>query len=341
MNTKMTRAPSLYPTLIFETLTAYRRTAALRAAIELDVFTAIAAGADTVGALAHHCAASERGMRILCDCLVVLGFLAKDGGRYALTPESAQFLDRRSPLYMGTLADFLNSPLISRGFDEVAAAVRKGGTALDDAGTLDPDHPVWVEFARGMAPRAALTSDLLAGAVDLDPNTSHRILDVGAGHGLFGIAIAKRCPTAEVVAVDWGAVLQVAVENARAAGVSERFHTVPGSAFDADLGSGYDLVLLMNFLHHFDAPACDRLLRRIDAALAPGGRAITLDFMPNEDRVSPPSAAFFSLAMLVTTPSGDAYTFGDYERMFRRAGFARSELRPLLPSPQHVVVSFK
>ncbi len=337
----MAGAAELYPTLIFETLTAYRRTAALRGAIELEVFTAIAEGADTIGALARRCRASERGIRILCDCLVVLGFLTKSADRYALSPESAAFLDRRSPLYMGTLADFLNSPTISRGFDCVAAAVRKGGTVIDEAGTLDPDHPVWVEFARGMAPRAALTADLLADALTLDADRPCRVLDIGASHGLFGIAIAKRYPCAQIVAVDWRNVLQVADENARAAGVRERVHLLPGSGFSVDFGDGYDLVLLMNFLHHFGAGACGQLLRRIHGALRPAGCALALDFMPDEDRVSPPSAAFFSLAMLVTTPQGDAYTFGDYARMFQEAGFARSELRPLPPSPQRVVVSFK
>jgi SAM-dependent methyltransferase len=337
----MTAPAELYPTLVFETLTAYRRTAALRAAIELDVFTPIAEGADTVGALAQRCRASERGVRILCDCLVVLGFLKKGADRYALTPESATFLDRRSPLYMGTLADFLNSPTISRGFDAVAAAVRKGGTVIDAAGTLDPEHPVWVEFARGMAPRAALTADLLADTLTLDADHPWRVLDIGASHGLFGIAIARRCPEAHIVAVDWHNVLQVADENARAAGVRDRVRLLPGSGFTVDFGDGYDLVLLMNFLHHFDARACGQLLRKIHAALRPDGRALALDFMPNEDRVSPPAAAFFSLAMLVTTPQGDAYTFGDYARMFQEAGFARSELQPLPPSPQRVVVSFK
>jgi len=336
----MTDNGLLYPTLIFDTLTAYRQTAALRGAIDLDVFTAIAEGAATVAALAQRCRASERGIRVLCDCLVVLGFLTKDADRYVLSAESAAFLDRRAPLYMGTLADFLNSPTISRGFEDVAAAVRKGG-AIDDAGTLGPDHPVWVEFAHGMAPRAALTGDLLADAVALDATRTCRVLDIGASHGLFGIAVAKRFARAEIVAVDWENVLQVANENARAAGVGDRFCALQGSAFTVDFGGGYDLVLLMNFLHHFDLSTCDRLLRKVHAALLPGGCVLSLDFMPNEDRVSPPAAAFFSLAMLVTTPHGDAYTFGDYERMFRRAGFARSELRPLPPSPQRVVLSFK
>src|SRR5260370_36515034 len=119
-----------------------------------------------------------------------------------------------------------------------------------------------------------------------------------------------------MVAVAWPAVLEVAKETARAAGVSSRYTARAGSAFEADLGEGYDFVLLTNIFHHFDKPTCEKLMRRVHAALKPGGRAITLEFGPNEDRVTPPTAAAFSLIMLANTDAGDAYTFAEYEKMF-------------------------
>jgi hypothetical protein len=96
-----------------------------------------------------------------------------------------------------------------------------------------------------------------------------------------------------------------------------------------DFGSDYDFVLITNFLHHFDAAAIETLMRKIRVALASGGVAVTLDFVPNEDRVSPPRAAGFGMMMLGMTPAGDSYTFSEYERMFRNAGFSSNELRPL------------
>src|SRR5206468_379909 len=104
-------------------------------------------------------------------------------------------------------------------------------------------------------------------------------------------------------------------------GVGARVQLRPGDAFTTDFGTGWDLVLLTNFLHHFDPPTCERLLAKTRAALAPGGRAVAVEFVPDEDRISPPEAAAFSLVMLATTPAGDAYTFREYEGMFRRAGF--------------------
>jgi 2-polyprenyl-3-methyl-5-hydroxy-6-metoxy-1,4-benzoquinol methylase len=136
-------------------------------------------------------------------------------------------------------------------------------------------------------------------------------------------------------------VLEVAKANAAKAGVSARYTTLPGSAFETDFGGGYDIVLLTNFLHHFDLATCEKLLRKIHAALKPGGRAVTLEFVPNEDRVSPATAAAFSMVMLGTTEAGDAYTFSEFDRMFHNAGFSRSELHAIGPFPTRVILSHK
>src|SRR6478609_5030778 len=83
--------------LFFATANAYQRAAALKAAVELELFTAIGEGCATPAELARRCKAAERGVRILADFLVVIGFLTKREGRYGLTPDAATFLDRRSP----------------------------------------------------------------------------------------------------------------------------------------------------------------------------------------------------------------------------------------------------
>src|SRR5258708_34540759 len=123
----------------------------------------------------------------------------------------------------------------------------------------------------------------------------------------------KKNPQAKIVPVDGPVVLKVAKQTARAAGVSSRYTARAGSAFDADLGEGYDFALLTNIFHHFDKPTCEKLMRRVHAALKPGGRAITLEFVPNEDRVTPPTAAAFSLIMLANTNADDTYTCTEHE----------------------------
>jgi len=328
------------PALLFDTLNAHQRTEAIKTSIELGLFTEIAQGKTTVAEIAKACDASERGTRILCDYLVIMGFLTKQDGAYGLTPDSAMFLDKRSPAYMGTVTEFILSPHVIDNFDHLTEAVKKGGSA-GETQSLEPEHPMWVKFARAMAPMMAMPAQQLAPLVDPAANQKLKVLDLAAGHGLYGLAFAKRNPNAEVTAVDWANVLEVAKENAQFFGASDRYHTIPGSAFDVDYGTDYDIILLTNFLHHFDPPTCETLLRKIHSALKDGGRAVTLEFVPNEDRVTPPQAAAFSMMMLGATPAGDAYTFSEFEEMFRKAGFTRSELHELPPTIERVVVSYK
>ena len=329
------------PELIFSTMQSYQRSAALKGAIELDVFTGIGEGATTAKALAARSQATERGMRILCDYLVINGLLTKSGANYGLTPDAALFLDRRSPACMGGMVTFLLSPAVTDWLHDVAKMVRKGGTLHEGQGTVEPENPMWVDFARSMVPLMAPAAEEIAVLIGADQGQKWKVLDIAAGHGIFGVTIARHNPNAEIVAVDWGSVLAVAKENAESAGVAARFRQLPGSAFDVDYGSGYDIALLTNFLHHFDPPTCEGLLRKVHGALKPGGRAVTLEFVPNEDRVTPPLAASFSMQMLAGTPSGDAYTFAEFDGMFRRAGFAGSEIHQLKRSPEQVIISRK
>jgi ubiquinone/menaquinone biosynthesis C-methylase UbiE len=329
--------PQTTPAAIFETLNRYQHSMALKGAIDLELFTHIAQGATTPAAIAARCDASERGVRILCDFLTIVGFLTKTGEGYGLTQDSALFLNKRSPAYMGTIANFLVSEGALASFRDVAALVRKGG-ALTGSRSMEPENDLWVDFARSMTPISTFSAQLLAAIVS-QPEHKLKVLDIAAGHGMFGISVALRNPAAEIFAVDWKKVLEVAEDNASRAGVSDRFHTIAGSAFEVDLGSGYDLVLIPNFLHHFDAATNVGLLKRIRRAMNPNARLATLEFVPHDDRVSPPIAASFSMMMLARTENGDAYTFRELDQMFREAGFGNSRMQDLEPSPQRLILT--
>lgn len=334
-------AAQLTPERIFNTLNAYQQTSALKAAIEMDIFTSIADGANAPAALAAKTGASERGVRILCDYLTILGFLNKEVSRYSLTQESAIFLNRHSPACLASLVGFLGSGRIKGAFHALTEAVRKGGAADDEGDNTKPNEEYWINFAKSMAPMTVPSAEFIAGLTGAAEGKPCRVLDIAAGHGMYGITMARRNPNAQITGLDWPGVLQVAQENAAKLGVAGRYTTRPGSAFDTDLGVGYDFVLLTNFFHHFDPPTCEKLMRKVHASLKPGGKAITLEFVPNEDRITPPTAAAFSLIMLATTDAGDAYTLAEYEKMFRNAGFSKTTLHPVPDMPQQVLVSEK
>jgi SAM-dependent methyltransferase len=319
-------------------LQAHQRTAALKAAIDLDVFRAVGEGPGDVASIARHCAASERGIRILCDFLTVYGVLVKEEGRYRHSPASAAFLDPRSPSSLASIAQFLSNPDMREPYDRLAEIVRAGRTILPGDGSAEPENPIWVLFAETMAPMMAPMAGPL-GAVVLDGYSGPmRVLDIAAGHGLFGIEIAKQNSQAHVTGLDWAPVLRVALDNARKAGVEDRYDMLPGSAFEVDFGGPYDAVLLTNFLHHFDQPTCVGLLKKVHSSLRPGGRAATLEFVPNEDRVSPPIPAAFSLTMLTSTVAGDAYTLSELTSMYNQAGFGGVTAHPIPMSPHTVVM---
>jgi 2-polyprenyl-3-methyl-5-hydroxy-6-metoxy-1,4-benzoquinol methylase len=327
------------PLAFFEAANAFHKSAALRAAIELDIFTAIADGASTAAALAGKCAASERGTRILCDFLTVEGFLQKEGCEYSLPQESAMFLSRRSQAFVGSMIFFLTHQAQLDRFHDLTNAIRNGGTT--DAAGIETDHPMWVEFALSMAPMMFKPAQEIAELLGAGKGQPWKVLDVAAGHGVFGIAIAQRDPNANIVALDWPHVLEVAREHAAQMGVAERHSTVGGDALAVNWGEGYDVVLLTNFLHHFDKPACERILSKAHAALKPGGRLAILEFVPNDDRVSPPRAASFPLVMLANTPAGDAYTFRELTEMAEAAGLAVTVRHELSNGVETVVIATK
>jgi ubiquinone/menaquinone biosynthesis C-methylase UbiE len=187
-------------------------------------------------------------------------------------------------------------------------------------------------------PIAATPAKRVASYVATLSNPPNTVLDVAAGHGLYGIELAKVLPNARVTAVDSEGVLAVARAHAEAAGVDERFDTLPGDALNLDWGRGFDLILLPNFLHHFDVQTCTSLLRKVKASLVVGGRALAIEFVPNEDRVSPPLPAMFAFLMLASTPSGDAYTARELDEMGRNAGFRPATTRSLPPTPQSLTI---
>jgi len=270
--------------------------------------------------------------------MVINGVLAKEENRYRHTPTSAAFLDPASPSCLASTAHFLGNQAMQDPLQHLGQIVREGRTSLPGDGSVEPENPMWVQFAETMAPMMAPLAGPLGAAVLEGHDGPMRLLDIAAGHGLFGIEVAKQNKQAHVTGLDWAPVLRVALKNAEKAGVQDRYDMLPGSAFEVEFGGPYDTVLLTNFLHHFDRAICVGLLKKVHGALKPGGRAATLEFVPNEDRVTPPMAAAFSMMMLMTTAAGDAYTFNELKSMYEEAGFKDVKANPIPMSPHTIVM---
>jgi 2-polyprenyl-3-methyl-5-hydroxy-6-metoxy-1,4-benzoquinol methylase len=328
--------------LFYSSVNAYYRTAAIKAAIELGVFDVVGEGNKTLQEIATECKASDRGIRILCYFLVSIGFLKMQDDQFYMTRDMTMILSRKYPGYLGGSIDFLLSPYIMDAFKDLASVVRTGNINLSEKGGVNaPDHPQWVTFAKAMGSMMSLPSMLLADLVDTHPCRPIKVLDLAGGHGLFGIAVAERNPNAKVTCIDWANVLEVAKENAIQANVHDRIEFRAGNAFEIDYGNDYDVILLTNFLHHFDMEGCEKILAKAKESLNEYGRAFVFEFISNEDRVSPSLASTFSMMMLGTTPSGEVYSFSDMKKMFMNTGYSHVELKPIPPAMERVVVSYK
>lgn len=330
------------PIKFFEAMRAYQLTAALKAAIELDLFTTIGAGRGTILDIAEYVRASQRGVRILCDFLTITGFLVKTfketEPHYVLTADSAMFLSKSSPAYVGVATAFLGSDFVTEQFRDLVAVVRAGGPVRKEP-EIDRDLPMWTDFARSMAPIAYPVAERVEKLVRTSKPI--KVLDIAAGHGMFGLLIAQNNPKAQIVALDWPSVLAVARENAERFGVADRYSLRPGDALKVALGGPYELVLATNLLHHWDPATIRLFLKKAHDSLASGGRVVVVEFAPNDDRVTPAPAAAFALTMLANTPAGDAYTVNEHFEMLTQAGFTQVSSHALLPTPQTAIIGVK
>jgi cyclopropane fatty-acyl-phospholipid synthase-like methyltransferase len=327
----------LTPEPIMQALTGFWVSGALKGAIELGLFAKLATGPLGAVDLGAAIGAPERTTRILADALAALGFLSRgDDGRYANAPVADAFLDPAKPSYFGAMTNILASPIHWPAFGKVAEAVRAGGSVLEKNG-LAPDHEFWTTFARSSLALAGHQGALLAGELEASGlRRGARILDLACGTGAYGFSIAARDPAARVTCVDWPSVLPETRRVAERFGVADRASFVGGDVFEADLGAGYDVVLLTNIYHHFDIATCERLTRRAHDALAPGGIAAIVEFVPDDERRRAVLPLMFSVCMMLWTPRGDAYTAAQYRTMLEGAGFTGVELR----QPQGMAQTF-
>ena len=295
----------------------------LSAALELNVFDHIAGGSLTAGKVARAAEASERGMRMLLDALVGIGFLTKTDARYGLTDVARKHLLRDAPEYLG---DFLSLNALWDAWGHLTESVRTGRPYLpvDQKDVAEDFFPKLIRSLHVVnAEPARLAAQILGAGTR---SRGLRVLDVACGSGIWSIAIAEADPHAHVTALDFPVVLEVTREFLKRHRLETRFDFLPGDLKTAELGAArYDVAVLGNIVHSEGEQSSRDLFRRVYRALAPGGRIVILDMIPSDERNAPLFPLIFALNMLVNTTTGDTYTFAEYDRWLSEAGFERVE----------------
>ncbi len=311
----------------------------LQTALNLRLFDLLDEGSKTVEALAHRTGASIRGLKAICNALVGLDFLTRKGKQYALTPESATFLVSTKPAYHGTYFMHMTRQLIPRWM-KLDQAVRTGRPVLA-ANQENHGSVFFAEFVESLFPLSYKAARMLGEHLGVPrlvaPAT---VLDVGAGSGVWGTALAHLSPHIRIHAVDWPEVLEVTKRMVRRQGVADRLSVAAGDLLEADFGRGHQIAVIGHILHSEGPERSRRLLKKTFAALAPGGTIAISEFMPDDDRKGPPSALIFAVNMLVHTEAGGTFTFEEMSEWLRKAGFVNPRLLEA-PAPSPLVLATK
>lgn len=328
------------PERIMQFAWAYVPPLVLEAAIRNRVFDVLDSGPKDLSEVHQATGASERGLSAIMNALVGLDFLTKDSqGRYALTEESSAFLVSTKPSFQGGMIRHCSKQLIPKWLSlteivmtgKPAAAVNEADTGAAFFQLLVPDiFPMSYPAAQALARH--LDFNRTAGPVS--------ILDLAAGSGVWGIALAQSSDQVRVTAVDWPEVIPITRKTVSQFGLDGRFSFIGGDLHDAAFGGGYSVATLGHILHSEGEERSRALLAKTFAALAPGGTIAIAEFLVNAERTGPVNGLFFAVNMLVNTEKGNTYSFEEISGWLKKAGFVNPRTLAS-PGPSPLILATK
>jgi ubiquinone/menaquinone biosynthesis C-methylase UbiE len=337
---RIRRGEQVTPERLMELSFAYAPPLIISAAVSNKVFDSLEDGAKTSEQVAEKTGASARALRILMNALVGLDLLKKDRhGKYSLTPESAAFLISSK---LGTHAGFFGTiaPQIISRWLRLSDIVREGrpAAAVNQETEGTEFFSQLVERIIPMSyPPAQKLGDHLKVAKTKD---EIRVLDLGAGSGIWGVALVQKSPRVRVTAVDWAGMIPTTKRITQKFGVGDRFDYVEGDLWVADFGSGYDIATLGHILHSEGEERSRQLLKKTFRALKSGGTIAIAEWLVNDDRTKPLPSLMFAVQMLVNTEKGDTFSFNEIKNWLEEAGFKK--VRKLgAPGPSPLILATK
>jgi ubiquinone/menaquinone biosynthesis C-methylase UbiE len=329
----MEQQKQVTPERIMQMAWGYAVTLILEAGIRNKVFDTLDAGPKTIAEVAAATGASQRGLRGIMNALVGLDLLKKDGDRFELTPESAAFLVSTKPSFMGGMVAHTSQQLIPNWLhlSDVVAT----GKPAESVNQSDGGEAFFQELVSNIFPMSYGPAQALAAHLALGPSgPAFRVLDLGAGSGVWGIAVAQSSPRVTVTAVDWPAVLPIAQQTAAKFGLADRYSVISGDLASADFGRDHNLITIGHILHSEGVERSKKLLRKCFDALAPGGAISIAEFLVNPERTGPSMGLIFAANMLVNTDHGDTWSFEEIAGWLKEAGFVNPrQLEAPGPSP--------
>ena len=328
------------PERIMQFAWGYVPTLVLEAAIRHRVFDVLDSGANpmTVPEVATATGASVRGLTAIMNVLVGLNFLAKDANEaYSLTPESAAFLVSTKPSFQGGILRHASSQLIPKWLEiNEVVATGKPAHSVNQEGD---GSEFFKEFVVDIFPMSYPSAQALAKSLNLNGQPTS-VLDLAAGSGVWGIALAQSSPQVTVTAVDWPDVIPTTQKTVARFNLTDRFSYTPGDLLSADFGTNHNVATLGHILHSEGEDRSRKLLAKVFQSLAPGGTIAIAEFLVNADRTGPVVSLFFAVNMLINTDTGNTYSFEEISSWLTEAGFTNPHTIPA-PGPSPLILATK
>ncbi len=327
------------PERIMQLAWGYAPPLILEAALRHRVFDVLESGPKTVEEIQKATGASSRGLSAIMNALCGLNFLTKDAdGAFSLTPESETFLLRSKPSFMGGVILHGSEQLIPKWL-KLNEVVETGKPV--EAVNQEKAAEFFEKFVLDIFPTSYPSAQKLAAALDVKSATQPlRVLDLAAGSGVWGIALAQASEQVHVTAVDWAKVLPITQKTAERFGLSKRFSFAAGDLLEADFGGGHNIATLGHILHSEGEERSRKLLKKTFDALATGGTIAIAEFLVNADRTGPMNGLLFAVNMLVNTEEGGTYSFEEISGWLADAGF-RDPRTLESPGPSPLILATK
>jgi predicted nicotinamide N-methyase len=318
--------PRLDTTRLQKIAQAYWESAALMAAVELEVFTAIARGQDTIATVAQAVDISERNAERLLTALVAMTLLDRNGERFSSAPDVERFLVKDSERYAGPWILFTKPRWNAYG--ELSQRLRRR-----EENRLGSYESFTVEDARRYH---AATYSIGMGAARLfsrsvDLKGRRKLLDLGGGSGAYSIVATATFPGLKAIVLDLPPVTVVANEYIAANGASDRVSTLPGDFTRTEFPSDVDVVVMASNLPQYEPKLIQLVVGKAFAALAPGGEMHLIGETLHDDRRGPLSAALWGLNEAVYGSTGVAHTEAEVKGYLQGAGFEGVTVHPFVP----------
>lgn len=294
----------------------YWKSSILFAGIKIGIFDLLSSGLKSSHEISKRLKTDERATEILLNALCAMGLTIKKGKQYRNRQLSNKFLVKGKPAYKGNILLHLFD--MWKAWGDLPEIIYKGEPSIEIQEQLKKRADQVQHFILAMDELAQEPSEIIATIVK--PECVKKLLDVGGGPGTYCFTFLRRNPELKATIIDLKLPLKIARQLIKERGLNSSIELIEGNFLKVDFGKGYDLVLMSHILHSNSPEECAYLIKKGYLALEKGGRLLIHDFILNEDRVTPPSAAIFAVNMLVNTPKGRTYTCKEIIRWMKEAG---------------------